>query len=131
MRMLAVSLGLTVLAVGAPALAADQPIKLSECEALTPAQVHEWAETALTQRKYTIEENAPTLLTGEQDNLRVEIVIEPLQVVVRWKDGFAGKNDYWLRNLSIKVINEMRLDLSTEQGCEIYDQIMREFLGFE
>ena len=37
--------------------------------------------------------------------------------------------DYWLRNLSIKVINEMRLDLSTEQGCEMYDQIMRESLG--
>jgi Fe-S cluster biosynthesis and repair protein YggX len=37
--------------------------------------------------------------------------------------------DYWLRNLSIKVINEMRLDLSTERGQEIYDQIMRETLG--
>ncbi|MCI0685302.1 MAG: Fe(2+)-trafficking protein [Gemmataceae bacterium] len=37
--------------------------------------------------------------------------------------------DYWLRNLSIKVINEMRLDLSTDQGAEIYDQIMRETLG--
>jgi Fe-S cluster biosynthesis and repair protein YggX len=37
--------------------------------------------------------------------------------------------DYWLRNLSIKVINEMRLDLSTEQGVEVYDQIMRETLG--
>jgi Fe-S cluster biosynthesis and repair protein YggX len=37
--------------------------------------------------------------------------------------------DYWLRNLSIKVINEMRLDLSTEQGCQMYDQIMRETLG--
>lgn len=37
--------------------------------------------------------------------------------------------DYWLRNLSIKVINEMRLDLSTEQGCEMYDQMMRETLG--
>jgi tetratricopeptide (TPR) repeat protein len=39
--------------------------------------------------------------------------------------------DYWLRNLSIKVINEMRLDLSTERGQEIYDQIMRETLGLE
>ena len=39
--------------------------------------------------------------------------------------------DSWLRNLSIKVINEMRLDLSTEKGQEVYDQIMREFLGFE
>ena len=39
--------------------------------------------------------------------------------------------DYWLRNLSIKVINEMRLDLSTERGQEVYDQVMRETLGFE
>ena len=37
--------------------------------------------------------------------------------------------DYWLRDLSVKVINEMRLDLSTEQGCQMYDQIMRETLG--
>lgn len=37
--------------------------------------------------------------------------------------------DYWFRNLSIKVINEMRLDLSTEKGQEVYDQIMKETLG--
>ncbi|HZZ81363.1 MAG TPA: Fe(2+)-trafficking protein [Gemmataceae bacterium] len=37
--------------------------------------------------------------------------------------------NYWLRDLSVKVINEMRLDLSTEQGCEMYDQVMRETLG--
>jgi Fe-S cluster biosynthesis and repair protein YggX len=37
--------------------------------------------------------------------------------------------DYWLRNLSIKVINEMRLDLSNEAHAETYDQIMRETLG--
>lgn len=36
---------------------------------------------------------------------------------------------FWLRNLSIKVINEMRLDLSTEHGQETYDQIMKETLG--
>jgi tetratricopeptide (TPR) repeat protein len=39
--------------------------------------------------------------------------------------------DYWLKNLSIKVINEMRLDLSTEHGQEAYDKIMRETLGLE
>ena len=39
--------------------------------------------------------------------------------------------EYWLRNLSIKVINEMRLDLSTERGQETYDQIMRETLGLD
>jgi len=37
--------------------------------------------------------------------------------------------NYWLRDLSIKVINEMRLDLSTEKDCQTYDQIMRETLG--
>jgi tetratricopeptide (TPR) repeat protein len=36
----------------------------------------------------------------------------------------------WLRNFSVKVINEMRLDLSLEKGQETYDQIMRELLGF-
>ena len=37
----------------------------------------------------------------------------------------------WLRNYSIKVINELRLDLSTERGQEEYDRYMREFLGIE
>jgi tetratricopeptide (TPR) repeat protein len=36
---------------------------------------------------------------------------------------------YWLRDLSIKVINEMRLDLSDERSADTYDQIMRETLG--
>jgi Fe-S cluster biosynthesis and repair protein YggX len=39
--------------------------------------------------------------------------------------------EYWFRNLSIKVINEMRLDLSTEHGQHVYDQIMRETLGLD
>jgi Fe-S cluster biosynthesis and repair protein YggX len=37
----------------------------------------------------------------------------------------------WLRNYSIKVINELRLDLSTERGQEEYDRYMCEFLGLE
>src|SRR5437660_12776478 len=37
----------------------------------------------------------------------------------------------WFRNYSIKVINELRLDLSTEQGQEEYDKYMRSFFGFE
>jgi tetratricopeptide (TPR) repeat protein len=37
----------------------------------------------------------------------------------------------WLRDQSIKVINEMRLDLSSEFGQQEYDKHMREFLGFE
>jgi Fe-S cluster biosynthesis and repair protein YggX len=37
----------------------------------------------------------------------------------------------WRRNYSIKVINELRLDLSTERGAEEYDRYMREFLGLD
>ncbi len=37
----------------------------------------------------------------------------------------------WLKNYSIKVINELRLDLSTERGQEEYDRYMREYLGLE
>jgi len=37
----------------------------------------------------------------------------------------------WFRNQSIKVINELRLDLSSDFGQAEYDKHMREFLGFE
>jgi tetratricopeptide (TPR) repeat protein len=37
----------------------------------------------------------------------------------------------WRRNYSVKVINELRLDLSTERGAEEYDRYMREFLGLD
>ena len=35
----------------------------------------------------------------------------------------------WLRNYSIKVINELRLDLSSERGQAEYDRHMHEYLG--
>lgn len=38
--------------------------------------------------------------------------------------------EYWLKNFSIKVINELHLDLSTEHGQDEYDKYMREYLGF-
>lgn len=37
----------------------------------------------------------------------------------------------WFQNYSIKVINELHLDLSTEAGQEAYDRYMREFLGLD
>jgi tetratricopeptide (TPR) repeat protein len=37
----------------------------------------------------------------------------------------------WWKDLSIKVINELRLDLSSEGGQYEYDKNMREFMGFE
>jgi len=43
----------------------------------------------------------------------------------------AGCWNEWFRNYSIKVINELRLDLSSEFGQNEYDRYMREFFGFE
>jgi len=43
----------------------------------------------------------------------------------------AGCWNEWLRNYSVKVINEGHLDLSTEQGQAEYDRCMRMFLGLE
>jgi tetratricopeptide (TPR) repeat protein len=37
----------------------------------------------------------------------------------------------WFRNYSIKVINELRLDLSTEPGQAEYDKYMRGFFGLD
>lgn len=37
----------------------------------------------------------------------------------------------WWKDLSIKVINENRLDLSSEYGQGLYDRYMYDFLGFE
>ena len=37
----------------------------------------------------------------------------------------------WWKDLSIKVINELRLDLSSDFGQAEYDRHMREFLGFD
>ncbi len=37
----------------------------------------------------------------------------------------------WFKNYSVKVINELRLDLSSEFGQEEYDKHMHEFLGFD
>jgi tetratricopeptide (TPR) repeat protein len=37
----------------------------------------------------------------------------------------------WFRNYSVKVINELRLDLSSDYGQEEYDKYMYEFFGFE
>ena len=44
------------------------------------------------------------MLVGEQDDLRVEVLIEPGRVLIRWKEGFGHKNDQWLRNLKTDVL---------------------------
>lgn len=47
------------------------------------------------------------------------------------KDICSACWSLWWKDLSIKVINELRLDLSSEGGQFEYDRNMREFMGFE
>jgi tetratricopeptide (TPR) repeat protein len=39
--------------------------------------------------------------------------------------------NFWLRDFSIKVINEMRLDLSLDEHQQVYDRFLKETLGLE
>ena len=43
----------------------------------------------------------------------------------------AGCWDAWKKDFSVKVINELRLDLSAESGAAEYDKQMRDFFGFD
>ena len=48
-----------------------------------------------------------------------------------YTDICAGCWNLWFKDLSIKVINELRLDLSSDFGQAEYDKHMRDFLGFD
>ncbi len=88
MRVLAVGLGVGLVAIVSPAHAADQVINAASCCATVSAE--QWramAEYAFTKREYNIEENTPSLVVGELEDKRVEIVIEPGKVV----DSLEGR----------------------------------------
>jgi hypothetical protein len=104
MRVVVASLGVGLLAVVGPARAADQVINLPECAAVSTEDVRAMAEASFVKRRYNIEENTPTLIMAELDDKRVEVLIEPQKVIVRWKEGYAGKNDLWLRNLKTDIL---------------------------
>ena len=87
------------------AWAADQIIRLTECQALTPEDIHVLALDALADRGYIVEEDTPTMIVGEQDELRVEILIEAdSEIIIRWKEGFGHRRDTWLRNLKTSIL---------------------------
>jgi hypothetical protein len=104
MRALALCFGLGLLAVGVPAHAADQVINMAKFTGVSAEDLRTIAEYSFTKRRYNIEENTAALVVGELESKRVEIVIEPQRVVIRWKEGFAGKNDLWLRNLKTDLL---------------------------
>lgn len=107
MRVWTTVVGVAVMGLGVPAHAADQFIDLTEFKDVSVEYLHQLAEYALSQRRYNIEENTPTLLVGEQDKKKVEILLEPGRVHIRWKDGFGNTKDQWLRNLKTSILWRM------------------------
>ena len=107
MRALTVALGIAVIGLGSPAHAAHQFIDLTEFKDVSVEYLHQLAEYALSERRYNIEENTPTLLVGEQDKKKVEILIQPGRVQIRWKDGLGASKDQWLRNLKTSILWRM------------------------
>jgi len=106
LRAIAAVVAGTLLAFSASA--EDQYIRLNECNLLTQQDFHDLAMYAFEKRGYNIEENTPTMIVGENDDLKVEILIEDnSQIVVRWKEGFGHRRDQWLRNLKTDILWRM------------------------
>jgi hypothetical protein len=107
MRVLTTAIGIALIGSGAPSHAADQIIDLTEFKDVPVAYLHQLAEYALSVRRYNVEENTPTLLVGEQDKKKVEILLEPGKVLIRWKEGFGASKDQWLRNIKTSMLWRM------------------------
>lgn len=100
--------GLAIAAIAhTRALGADQHIRLDACS-LTQTDVHSLAMRAFEKRRYNIEEDTPTMVVGELEDLKVEIIFDdPTDIVIRWKEGFEHRRDQWLRNLKTDILWEL------------------------
>jgi hypothetical protein len=106
MRIIAIGCLLGGIMLGSTANAAEQIINLAKCcRSVTADELHAVALKAMRDRGYNIEEDTPAMLVGEQDKLKVEVMITPAeQVVIRWKEGFGHSRDTWLRNLKTSFL---------------------------
>jgi hypothetical protein len=96
--------GLVAGLVSLPAWSADQHIRLAECP-LSQSDIHSMALRAFEKRGYNLEEDTPTMVVGELDDLKVEIIFaDSSDIVIRWKEGFGHRRDQWLRNLKTDIL---------------------------
>jgi hypothetical protein len=109
MRTLLIGCLLGGVVLASTADAADQIINLAKCcRSMTADELHTVALAAMRDRGYNIEEDTPSMLVGEQDALKVEVMITATeQVVIRWKEGFGHPRDTWLRNLKVSFLMEL------------------------
>ena len=75
-------------------------IDINYCKDLTVDDFYAAAKWSFHGRKYQIEEDTPSSLTGGQKGKKVEIAMtDPGHIVIRWVPGFAHSRDGWLDNL--------------------------------
>ena len=75
-------------------------IDINYCKDLTVDDFYAAAKWSFHRRKYQIEEDTPSSLTGGQKGKKVEIAMtDPGHVVIRWVPGFANQGNDWLKNL--------------------------------
>ena len=73
---------------------------INYCKDLTADDFYRAAKWSFQKRKYQIETDTPSSLTGAQKGKKVEIAMTaPGQIVIRWVPGFGNTSDTWLKNL--------------------------------
>ncbi len=70
------------------------------CKDLTVDEFHKAAKWAFQKRRYIVDDDTPSSLTGALKGRRVEVsMTAPGQIVIRWVPGFGYEKDNWLKNL--------------------------------
>ncbi len=73
---------------------------INYCKDLTVDDFHVAAKWSFQKRKYQIETDTPSSLTGGQRGKKVEIAMTvPGHIVIRWVPGFGYTSEPWLKNL--------------------------------
>ena len=80
--------------------AQEDGVDINYCKDLTVDDFYAAAKRSFHRRKYQIEEDTPSSLTGGQKGKKVEIAMtDARHVVIRWVPGFANQRNDWLQNL--------------------------------
>jgi len=80
--------------------AQEGSLDINYCNDLTVDNFNAAAKWSFQKRKYQIEEDTPSSLTGGQRGKKVEIAMtDPGHIVIRWVPEFGSNSDKWLRSL--------------------------------
>ena len=83
---------------------------INYCNDLTVDDFNAAAKWSFQKRKYEIEEDSSSSLTGGQRGKKVEIAMtDPGHIVIRWVPGFGHTKDDWLRNLKHDMLRKLAL----------------------